>query len=91
MQTSGRVEYMFVNVGEDIEIKLTAQHLRMLASQDNDCSSDDKYSAIDCEERCYWGWATEKSHCRGPWMPSIDLPLCNKYDDMKNLIVNYRK
>lgn len=91
MQTSGRVEYMFINVGEDIEIKLTAQHFRKLSSRDNTCVMDDEYSAIDCEERCFWRHATNGPNCRGPWMPGIDLPLCNNYTQIKNLIIRYRK
>lgn len=91
MQTSGRVEYMFVSVGEEIEIKLTAQHLRMLPSLNNKCSNDLQNSAVQCEERCYWRWATQNSKCRGPWMPDIKLPLCNDYDHLRQLITDYRK
>lgn len=82
---------MFVNVGEDIEIKLTAQHLRMLASRDNNCSDDGRYSAIECEERCYWLWATARVQCRGSWMTDIDLPYCNNAEDMTKLIIDYQK
>lgn len=91
MQSTGRVEYMFVNVGEDIEIKLTAQHLRRLAGQKNKCSDDDQYSAIDCEERCYWRWVADQTGCRGTWMTDIDRPACNNYDNMTKLIITYRK
>lgn len=91
MQTSGRVEYMFVNVGEEIEVKLTAQHLRMLPSIDNRCSNDDEHSAVQCEERCYWQWSTEQAKCRGSWMPDVKLPLCNNYEQMRKLISGYRK
>lgn len=91
MQTSGRVEYMYINVNEEIEIKLNAQHFKMIASRDNKCSNDDLHSAVQCEERCFWRQSTESVQCRGPWMPGINLPLCNNYTSMRNLIINYQK
>lgn len=91
MQTSGRVEYMFVNVGEDIEIKLTVQHLRMMAGRDNPCINNEEYSAIQCEEQCFWRWSTRQANCRGSWMTGINLPICNDYEGMRLLIAGYRK
>lgn len=91
MQTSGRVEYMFINVGEEIEIKLTVQHLRMMAGRDNPCINDEEYSIIQCEEQCFWRWSTQKSKCRGSWMTGINLPICNNYEEMLLLISDYRK
>lgn len=91
MQTSGRVEYMYINVNEEIEIKLNAQHFKMMASRDNKCSHDDQHSAVQCEEKCFWRQSTEGTKCRGPWMPGLNLPLCNNYTDMKSLIINYKK
>ena len=45
MQTSGRVEYMYIDVGEEVEIKLTAQHFSMMANIDTKCSTKRAYSA----------------------------------------------
>lgn len=90
MQTSGRVEYMYINVNEEIEIKLTAQHFKKMVGA-NRCTYDDLHSAVQCEERCFWHQVTEKTKCRGPWMTDLDLPLCNNYKSMRDLIINYRK
>lgn len=90
MQTSGRVEYMYLRVGEDVEIKLTAQHFNMLSSNDNSCSNDINYSVIQCAEVCQWSKVARKIGCSGPWMPDISQPYCNNYTQMRDLIVEYQ-
>lgn len=44
MQSSGRVEYLYVEVGEQIEIKLTVQNFAMMQNNDNSCSNQEKMS-----------------------------------------------
>lgn len=40
MQSSGRVEYMFIEINEVIEIKLTVQHFTQLRGRGSTCSDD---------------------------------------------------
>lgn len=91
MQRSGRVEYVYVDAEEDIEIKLAVQHFTMMESSDNRCNNDINYSAIQCGQTCRWQDITTRSGCTAPWIPNIKLPACDTYDDIKNLITIYRK
>lgn len=91
MKKSGRVEYMYINVNEEIEIKLTAQHFKKMSCTNDKCTNDDLHSAVQCVERCFWRQVTEKIKCRGPWMPGLDIPLCNNYTSMRKLFINYEK
>lgn len=91
MKKSGRVEYMYINVNEEIEIKLTAQHFKKMSCTNDKCTNDNLHSAVQCVERCFWRQVTEKIQCRGPWMPGLDLPLCNNYTSMRKLFINYDK
>lgn len=91
MQTSGRVEYMFVTPNEEIEIKLNSQHFQKISCRRRPCSNDNSYSAIQCEEICFWQHTTKEIGCRGPWMTGLPLPVCNNYTAMKELIVKYEK
>lgn len=45
MQTSGRVEHMYVEVNEEVEIKLTVQHYTMMSDADSTCTNDKTYSS----------------------------------------------
>lgn len=90
MQTSGRVEYMYIKVNEEIEIKLTAQHFKKIPCA-NKCTNDDLHSAVQCEERCFWRQVIEQTKCRGPWMTDLDVPLCNNYTSIKQLIARYQE
>lgn len=45
MQTSGRVEYMYIEVNEEVEVKLTVQNFMMMENRDNTCTFDKQYSA----------------------------------------------
>lgn len=91
MQTSGRVEYMYVATNEEIEIKLVAKHFKKITSRKHRCSSERAYSVIRCEEVCFWHQTTSAVGCRGPWMQGLSLPLCHNYTSMKELIVKYEK
>ena len=37
MQSSGRVEYLYLEANEEMEIRLSTQHFFMLASYENEC------------------------------------------------------
>lgn len=90
METSGRGEYMYLKVGEDVDIKLTAQHFNQLSSNENPCSNDINYSVIRCSELCNWSKITSSVGCSAPWMPGIDQPYCNNFTLMRDLIVQYQ-
>jgi hypothetical protein len=44
MKTTGRVEYMYVEVNEEIEIKVTTQQFTMMANRDKACNNKLDYS-----------------------------------------------
>lgn len=90
MGTSGRVEYMFVKVNEEIDIRLTAQHFKKLPAL-TDCVSNPLYSVVQCQVKCYWRQMVADTKCRGPWMTDMKEPICNNYTSLKNLIIKYRK
>lgn len=90
METSGRGEYMYLRVGEDVEIKLTAQHFNMLPNNENSCSNDPHYSYIQCAETCQWAKVKQKIGCSGPWMSGVGHKYCNNYTQMRDLIVEYQ-
>lgn len=46
MRGSGRVEYVFVNVNEEIEIKLQSQFFSNVQTRDEACSSEEGYSDL---------------------------------------------
>lgn len=89
MQSSGRGEYMFVQVYEEIEIKLNAQHFNRLPTNENPCSIEPDYSFIGCSELCQWSRITHDVGCTAPWMSEIELPTCNNYEQMRDLLVEY--
>ncbi|KAH8326035.1 hypothetical protein KR067_013185 [Drosophila pandora] len=47
MRGSGRVEYVFVNVNEEIEIKLQSQFFSNVQTRDEACSSEEGYSDLN--------------------------------------------
>lgn len=89
MKLSGRVENIFIHVSEEVEIKLTVQDFQMI--DDGRCTSDEKHSVIETHESCEWKYITSEANCSGPWMPSIDLPYCQTYSQMKALILAYQQ
>lgn len=91
MQRSGRVEYVYVEAQEDIEIKLAVQHFAMLESSDNRCNNQINYSAIQCGEDCRWKDITSRIGCTAPWIPNIDLPTCNTFSQIREFISIYRR
>lgn len=88
--TSGRGEYMFVRVFEDIEIKLTPQHFNRLPRNDNRCSLQPDYSYTECSEVCQWGKVTQRVGCTVPWMDEMpDVSNCNSYEQMRDMLVEF--
>lgn len=91
MKMSGRIEQLYVEVDEEVEIKLSVQQFAMMQTNPNPCTLDSNYSETKCNELCQWNRVTEAVRCSGPWMPDIKLPYCANYTMMKSLIVNYNQ
>ncbi|KAF9409184.1 hypothetical protein HW555_011369 [Spodoptera exigua] len=85
----GMVEYLYLNVGETLRVKVTVDEYKMISSSDDPCINRVNYSANECTTRYVWHLATEAVGCSGPWIES-PLPRCNNYTTMRALIVKYR-
>ncbi|EDV31449.1 uncharacterized protein Dana_GF14545 [Drosophila ananassae] len=90
MRGSGRVEYVFVNVNEEIEIKLQSQFFSNVQTRDEACSSEEGYSDLKCGEHCIWQDLSDNMHCSGPWMHDIPNEPCNDSVSMRRLISDYK-
>ncbi|XP_055547330.1 uncharacterized protein LOC129731383 [Wyeomyia smithii] len=90
MQSSGRVEYLFMEVDEEVEVKLTTQHFQMLPSSENDCTEGSEISSTRCSELCHWRHVVEAVGCTGPWMPDIEAEQCHTANDTQQLIKHYK-
>lgn len=90
MQTSGRVEYMYVTVDEEVEIKLTAQHFNVISTSEKPCSDDINYSAIQCFEIIQLEKIMSTVGCTAPWMRHDDFSYCSNFTQMKELISKYQ-
>ncbi|XP_050087836.1 acid-sensing ion channel 2 isoform X1 [Anopheles aquasalis] len=91
MQSSGRVEYLFLEVNEELEIRLSTQHFFMLASYENECVEVSTVSSTKCGELCHWRTVVESVGCSGPWMPDLDVSYCDDANRTKQLIKLYRQ
>ncbi|XP_055633180.1 uncharacterized protein LOC129773577 [Toxorhynchites rutilus septentrionalis] len=88
-QSSGRVEYLFLEVNEQIEVKMTAQHLHMLPSE-NLCTTVLEMSSTRCSELCHWRHVVNIAGCTGPWMPDIEQRTCSTSNETQQLIKHYQ-
>ncbi|XP_002014740.2 acid-sensing ion channel 4-A [Drosophila persimilis] len=91
MKGSGRVEYVFVNINEEIEIKLQSQYFSNVETREEPCSSDEGYSDLKCGDHCIWQDLADESKCSGPWMHEIVNEPCNDSLSMRNLIADYKE
>lgn len=89
MQMSGRVEYMFLEVNEEVEVKLTAQHFATIPSTTNLCEEEGQVTK--CEETCVWDEIKSVSNCSAPWIPNIGLPYCDDYKSYAKLTTSYQR
>ncbi|XP_033149256.1 acid-sensing ion channel 4-A [Drosophila busckii] len=90
MKGSGRVEYVFVAINEEIEIKLQSQYFNNVESRKDSCSNQEGYSDLKCGEICIWQDLAEKTNCSGPWMPDVQHQPCNDTDSIRDLIASYK-
>lgn len=49
MKASGRVEYVFAHINEEVEIKLQSQYFQSIDNKHRACSIDDDYSDLKVE------------------------------------------
>uniref|UniRef100_A0A1A9X0Q2 Uncharacterized protein n=1 Tax=Glossina brevipalpis TaxID=37001 RepID=A0A1A9X0Q2_9MUSC len=89
MKASGRVEYVFVRIKEEIEIKLETQCFVKVNDNHNLCSTLNDYSDLKCGEICLWKDLAEKANCSGPWMYDIPHQPCSSCLSMTRLIREY--
>ncbi|TDG45430.1 hypothetical protein AWZ03_008196 [Drosophila navojoa] len=90
MKGSGRVEYVFAGINEQIEIKLQSQYFSNVETHKETCSRKEGYSDLKCGEICIWHDLSDESDCSGPWMHDMIYEPCNDSDSMRNLIKNYK-
>ncbi|XP_030030448.2 uncharacterized protein LOC115447497 [Manduca sexta] len=84
----GLVDYLFVKVGESLDIKLKVDEYAMISGEDDPCSYKADYSANVCTAQCVWDKVGKETGCSGPWMVS-DLPRCDNFTGMRTLIASY--
>ncbi|XP_045447835.1 uncharacterized protein LOC123656174 [Melitaea cinxia] len=84
----GLVDYLYVNTGETVNVKLKVDEYVMINEGDNPCSNEQNYSANACTTQYVSDIVSEEVGCSGPWMSS-DKPFCNNYNDMRRLISTY--
>uniref|UniRef100_A0A182YIM6 Uncharacterized protein n=1 Tax=Anopheles stephensi TaxID=30069 RepID=A0A182YIM6_ANOST len=83
--------YLFLEVNEEMEIRLSTQHFFMLASYENECVEFSTVSSTRCGEICHWNAVVESVGCSGPWMPGIGVQDCDNAENTKQLIKFYRQ
>ncbi|KAM7352117.1 amiloride-sensitive sodium channel pickpocket 17 isoform 2-T2 [Cochliomyia hominivorax] len=89
MKASGRVEYVFADINENIEIKLQSQYFSNIETKQLSCSRKDGYSDLKCGEVCIWHEIGRKSNCSGPWMHDAHFAPCSNYKSIMKLIGEY--
>lgn len=87
---SGRIEYLFLLINETMELKLTAQHFTQMRGRGSSCSDEYIKSSSICNEICRWRHVEDAVSCSGPWMLNSRTPHCQNYEDVRNLIIQYR-
>ncbi|XP_046619269.1 acid-sensing ion channel 2 [Neodiprion virginianus] len=89
MQSLGRQEALFVEVGEEVHIKLSVQEFHQTnVGKTRLCVNEIDGGEVRCVERCRWEQMTVDG-CGAPWLPGLDLPDCQEYNHTSNLIINY--
>lgn len=91
MQSSGRVEYFFLGVGEELEMKITVQDFQQMRGRGGTCSDEIEHGTSACNETCKWMNVTETVGCSAPFMrhAAITKRNCNNFDDMRELILTF--
>lgn len=83
------MEYLYLEVGEEMEIKLTPEQFNQIPTQKNPCVTDVNYSASQCSETKRWTNIAKEVGCIGPWMQGLHYPLCWNVDKLLKLLKAY--
>ncbi|KAL7043303.1 hypothetical protein ACKWTF_001443 [Chironomus riparius] len=89
ISSSGRIENLYVEFNEEIELKMSVAHYTYFRGRGTKCSDDHLKSTSVCIENCIWRHIEEKVNCSGPWMKHAEFPYCDNYESIKNLINEY--
>ncbi|CAG5038253.1 unnamed protein product [Parnassius apollo] len=84
----GLVDFLYINTGETINVKLTVDEYVKISKEDDPCTYLSDYSANECTTQYVWDLVGIEAGCSGPWMSS-KLPRCDNYTSMRNLIRAY--
>ncbi|CAH0715829.1 unnamed protein product, partial [Brenthis ino] len=84
----GLVDYLYINTGETVSVKLKVDEYLMISGNDDPCTNRLNYSANACTTKYVSDMVSRTVGCSGPWMES-DLPYCNNFEDMTKLISSY--
>ncbi|KAM3962682.1 amiloride-sensitive sodium channel pickpocket 17 [Aphomia sociella] len=84
----GQVDYIYVNIGDTLDVKLQVEQYVKISNDDDPCTNMDNYSANECTTQFVWEQSAYQAGCSGPWM-NINLPYCNNFDGMRKLISAY--
>ncbi|XP_063624613.1 degenerin-like protein asic-1 [Cydia splendana] len=84
----GLVDYLYVNTGETIDVKLSVDQYQKISRDHDPCVNWENYSTNECTTKHVSYLVGEAVGCSGPWMLS-DLPRCDNYNDMRSLITEY--
>ncbi|CAF4907687.1 unnamed protein product [Pieris macdunnoughi] len=84
----GLVDYLYVNTGETLDVKLSVNEYVMISDDLNPCSTEPAYSANYCTAMYVWEEVGRQVNCSGPWM-NISLQRCDNFRDMRSLISAY--
>ncbi|XP_024941790.1 acid-sensing ion channel 4 isoform X2 [Cephus cinctus] len=91
MQSLGRQEALYVEVGEEIHVRIAVQEFHhMNTGQTRYCVDNVDGGEVRCAERCRWEQKAV-DNCVAPWMPGVDLPECDNDNDTIRLIISYLK
>ncbi|KAG5675245.1 hypothetical protein PVAND_005160 [Polypedilum vanderplanki] len=90
ISSSGRIENLFLEVNEEIELKMQVNHYSQFRGRGSVCSDDVIRSASICREKCVLRYVEDSIDCSGPWMKKPETSLCNNYDKVKGLINEYK-
>lgn len=89
--TSGRVENLFLNVQEEMELKVIPHHYLQFRGRGQTCSDDVTKSTSLCREKCIWQLVEMEVKCSGPWVPNRTTIDCHNYEDIRRMTVAYKK
>ncbi|GFG35482.1 hypothetical protein Cfor_09132 [Coptotermes formosanus] len=88
---SGAEESLLLAVGEELHVRIGVQEYRRVDKAGDRCNASLDHSYEEGSELCKMRHLVNEVGCTGPWIPEVgaDVPLCNEYETMKNLMKGY--